>query len=741
MSFVTQATTSEPVTAPLSDLAREVGVGTSYYNTQGEYTEVSRDTVLKVLAALDIDLGQNPTDEEINAARTAWADKHWLRMLPPVVVSRRGHFKEVLVHVPHGAPVSVSVELADGALWPCAQVHHLVPPRQVGDQLIGEAAFAVPEDLPLGWHKLVAVSEDRRAECELAITPQRLSTADRFVAKPASGIMAQLYSVRSERSWGIGDLETLADLAEVAAHEAGADFVLINPLHAAEPAPPVENSPYLPTTRRYVNPIYVRPEVIPEFGYLDEDEMDEARELAKEFRQLNSNAEEIERNPIFAAKLRVLRAVARVPLSSARQAEFERFLAAEGRGIHDYAEWCADREIEQRRHAAKTGENAELVPQVGAHEDWGALREEIVRFHLWVQWILDQQLEHAQRVATDAGMRIGVMADLAVGVHPGGSDATNLAEWLSPDISVGAPADAFNQYGQDWSQPPWNPHKLAEAGYRPWRDMLRTVLRHSGGIRVDHVLGMFRLWVMPRMQAPTTGTYLYFDHEAMVGILALEAEMAGALVVGEDLGTFEPWVQDYLAERGVMGTSILWFESEGGQPRAPQNYRSLCLSSVTTHDLPPTAGFIAGEHIKLRDRLGLLVTDVEQEDRQDFEWIQKVLVAAHDQGCFEGTEAAEVDFRSVTRSELPKVEVLVEGLHRFLAKTPSALKCTALVDMVGDRRTQNQPGTCHDQYPNWCIPLTDASGRALLVRDLPGLALFKAVAGAANGAGHTGDSA
>lgn len=724
MERVTQAATNPPVSSPLADLAKDVGVGISYYSTEGHLVHVSRETILKTLAALDIDLGSDPSDAEIEQARTSWIDKHWSRLLPPVVVARQGEFKEVLVHVPDGTNVSVTVKLEGGAEWPCAQVHHLVPPRQVGDRLMGEAAFAIPEDLPLGWHRLTAVNGDNTAECDLAVTPNRLSTADKYVREPARGVMAQLYSVRSSRSWGIGDFATLGDLAQVTAQHTGADFVLINPLHAAEPLPPVEDSPYLPTTRRYVNPIYARPELIDEFGYLDKDEADEARELAASFHKLNHSAEEIDRNPIYAAKLRVLRAIHKVPLSSARQAEFDRWLAAEGRGIYDYAQWCTERELADRKAARETKSDIELVPPLGNHVDVDSLREEIYHFHLWVQWILDQQLGHAQEAALEAGMRIGIMADLAVGVHPGGSDARNLAEWLAPDISVGAPPDGFNQRGQDWSQPPWNPHKLAEAGYRPWRDMLRTILRHTGGIRVDHVLGMFRLWVMPRMESPVNGTYLYFDHEAMVGILALEAELAGAVVVGEDLGTFEAWVQDYLASRGVMGTSILWFESNGDQPKKPGDYRTLCLSSVTTHDLPPTAGYLAGEHIKLRERLGLLLSDVQEEDHRDFEWIRKVLGAAQEAGCFAGTAAVDMDVESLTRDNLPPVDALVDGLHNYLEQTPSALKCEALVDLVGDRRTQNQPGTTHDQYPNWCIPLTDAEGKAVLVEDLPGISTF-----------------
>ena len=183
-------------------------------------------------------------------------------------------------------------------------------------------------------------------------------------------------------------------------------------------------------------------------------------------------------------------------------------------------------------------------------------------------------------------------------------------------MTVGAPPDPYNQNGQDWSQPPWRPDRLAATAYAPFRDLISTILRHAGGVRVDHVIGLFRLWWIPNGRWPTAGTYVRYDHEAMVGILALEAHRAGALVVGEDLGTVEPWVRTYLRERGILGTSILWFEFDwdgDSSPLAPDKWREYCLASVTTHDLPPTAAYLAGDHVRLRDELGILTRPVEEE--------------------------------------------------------------------------------------------------------------------------------
>jgi 4-alpha-glucanotransferase len=273
-------------------------------------------------------------------------------------------------------------------------------------------------------------------------------------------------------------------------------------------------------------------------------------------------------------------------------------------------------------------------------------------------------------------------------------------------VTVGAPPDAFNQQGQDWSQPPWRPDRLAEDGYRPYRDMLRTVLRHAGGIRVDHVLGLFRLWWVPVGHSPADGTYVRFDHDALVGILALEAHRAGALVVGEDLGTVEPWVRDYLAERGILGTSILWFEQnwDEGTPLPPETWRELSLAAVTTHDLPPTAGYLAGEHIRIRAELGLLTRTVEEERRLDAKERSSWLDLLVQRGWL--AEDARENEQDV-----------VMALHQALGATPSRLLGVALTDAVGDRRAINQPGT-DTEYPNWQVPLADGTGTPVLLEDL-----------------------
>lgn len=685
----------------LRELAAAHGVGTSYWGWDGVERSVSETTLRGVLAALGVP-ADGPEDVQRSLAEAQLAP--WRRTLPPVVVGRAGQECLVNVHVPHGSHVSVRIITEDGGRHEAAQRDNWDAPRDVDGVLTGRATFAVPDHLPLGWHTLVAETAGGMTECPLVVTPARLQTTEALAGRRNWGLTAQLYSVRSQRSWGIGDFADLTDLAAVSGRE-GAGFVLVNPLHAAEPRPPVEDSPYLPTTRRFFNPLYLRVEEIPEHGYLDAAGHAEVGRLARQFAGANRSAELLDRNASYAAKLAALELVFRVRRGPARTRQFADFCSGQGPGLDDFALWCAL--AETLAPDAPEWSGAAADPGTPYCAEQRVRLGDRIEFHRWLQWLCDEQLEAAQRSATRAGMEIGVIHDLAVGVKLGGSDAWTLAGVLARGVTVGAPPDMFNQQGQNWTQPPWHPGRLAESGYAPYRDMLRTVLRHAGGIRVDHILGLFRLWWIPEGAGPGAGTYVYYDHEALIGILALEAQRAGAIVIGEDLGVFEPWVRDYLAERGIFGTSILWFEHDAEGPIPPERYRQQCLTSVNTHDLPPTAGYLAGEHVTLRESLGLLQRPVEEERAEAAAEQEAVLALVRQRGLLPEEASASAGVQG------NDVQGTVEALYALTALTPSSLLGVALVDAVGETRTQNQPGTS-TQYPNWCIPLAGPGGTVLL---------------------------
>jgi 4-alpha-glucanotransferase len=707
---------TDDLSAALAQLAAAHGVATEFWDWRGQHTRVPTSTVTAVLAALGVAAG---TEEEAHAALQACEDAPWRLMVPPCVVTRAGTARQVFVHVPHGASVRVSVQPEDGGpRRELAQVDRYVHPRPVDGALVGEATFELPADLPLGWHELQATSGTTEARCPVVVTPSFLGVPASMPPGPVWGFMTQLYAVRSEASWDHGDLADLRELARWSAADLGAGFVLVNPLHAPSPSPPLEPSPYLPVTRRFVSPLYLRVEAVEEYARLGDLARGQVDRIAAAQRQWNTSGSLLDRDTVWEAKRTALALVHAVPRSPARQSAYERFREQEGDGLLDFATWCALAEVHGGVWATWPEELRDPAsPAVSAAR---ATLGDRIDFYCWLQWLADEQLAAAQEEATGAGMPLGIVHDLAVGVHPHGADTWALQDVMAAGVTVGAPPDAFNQQGQDWSQPPWRPDRLAAAAYRPYRDMLRTVLRHAGGIRVDHVPGLFRLWWVPEGAQPHEGTYVTYDHEALVGILVLEAWRAGALVVGEDLGVVEPWVRHYLAERGVLGTSILWFERDHeGRPLPPESWRELCLAAVTTHDLPPTAGYLIGEHVRIRESLDLLTRSPEEERRIDTEEREQWLGVLRERGWLaEGGDEQQT----------------VEALHRALAATPSRLLGVALTDAVGDRRAINQPGTS-DEYPNWALPLADGSGRPVLLEEMEGSDRAAGLAAAVRGSG------
>ena len=587
------------------------------------------------------------------------------------------------------------------------------PDRPIDGQMIGEATFGIPGNLPLGYHELIVTIGTHDAEGSAAdggihttatstiiVTPNRVGLPRRMGASRVWGYAAQLYSVRSHHSWGLGDLTDLADLCTWSASQ-GAGYLLTNPLHAAEVAGRMEPSPYLPSSRLFVNPIYIRPELIAE--YHDLDQYDASLIESLRTTTLDDDPQALlDRDRTWQAKSQALELIHRVDMSASRRMAFTAFRVARGRRLEDFATWCLLSEL----HGSDWHDwPAEL------HDPHGAAVARVRRehadridFHMWLQWIADQQLSTAQSSGTDAGMPVGLICDLAVGVNGSGADAWMLNGLFAREMNVGAPPDPFNQAGQDWGQPPMRPDVLEQMAYAPLREMVSSALRHAGGVRIDHIMGLFRLWWVPKGLDPRHGAYVRYNHEAMVGVVALEAYRAGALVIGEDLGTVEPWVRDHLASRGILGTSIMWFETDpDGRPKQPQQWREHAMSSVTSHDLPPTSSYLRGDHVELRDRLGLLTESVDEERENARRERETWLASLRQQGVL---EADEDDPEQVTLA-----------MHTLLTRTPSKVINATLTDAVGDPRTQNLPGT-EDEYPNWRVPLSWPDGEPVYLEDL-----------------------
>ena len=694
----------------LGELADRFGISTQFYDWKGRHTQVGEQTVIAILAEFGVDAS---TPERARAAAQRVRDDHWRRIVQPCVVLRAGQEGRVDVHVPAGAPVSLRIVGEDGNDHLPWQVDNWNPDRPIDGRMIGEATFGIPENLPLGYHELIVTIGSHDADGSAAdggihttatstiiVTPNRVGLPRRMGASRVWGYAAQLYSVRSHHSWGLGDLTDLADLCTWSASQ-GAGYLLTNPLHAAEVTGRMEPSPYLPSSRLFVNPIYIRPELIAE--YHDLDQYDASLIESLRTTTLDDDPQALlDRDRTWQAKSQALELIHRVDMSASRRMAFTAFRVARGRRLEDFATWCLLSEL----HGSDWHDwPAEL------HDPHGVAVARVRRehadridFHMWLQWIADQQLSTAQSSGTDAGMPVGLICDLAVGVNGSGADAWMLNGLFAREMNVGAPPDPFNQAGQDWGQPPMRPDVLEQMAYAPLREMVSSALRHAGGVRIDHIMGLFRLWWVPKGLGPRHGAYVRYNHEAMVGVVALEAYRAGALVIGEDLGTVEPWVRDHLAARGILGTSIMWFETgPDGWPRQPQQWREHAMSSVTSHDLPPTSSYLRGDHVELRDRLGLLTESVDEERENARRERETWLASLRQQGVL---EADEDDPEQVTLA-----------MHTLLTRTPSKVINATLTDAVGDPRTQNLPGT-EDEYPNWRVPLSGPDGEPVYLEDL-----------------------
>jgi 4-alpha-glucanotransferase len=507
----------------------------------------------------------------------------------------------------------------------------------------------------------------------LLVAPRRCPTPPR-----TWGWMVQLYGVRSRSSWGMGDLADLARLARSAGE--GAGFLLVNPLHATAPGLPQEASPYFPASRRFANPLYLAVEELPEVALLAPDDLAAVLGLGTEARALN-DAPLIDRDAVHRAKSAALELLFLVEAPTRRQALAE-YRAREGQGLEDFAVWSA---LAERHPGPFQGWPADL--RRPGSPGVARAREELadrVTYHAWLQWLCAEQRAEAQRCAREAGMPVGLVHDLAVGVDPGGADAWAQQDVFARGMTVGAPPDSFNQRGQDWRLPPWRPDRLRAAGYAPFRDMVRAVLADAGGIRVDHAMGLFRLFWVPEGRSPAEGTYVRYPADDLLGILAYECHRAGAVAVAEDLGTVEPGVSETLRANGLLGSAVLWFED-----RPARAWPEQAFASVTTHDLPTARGFWTDETLRVQDELGLLGRSVEEQRAENDAARARVRALLEAEGLV--TPGASVDD-------------LVVAVHAFVARTPSLLAAVALGDALGDPRQPNLPGT-RDEYPSWRLPL------------------------------------
>lgn len=536
------------------------------------------------------------------------------------------------------------------------------PPLRVGapSELLTEDGATVrlgpddtlPPDLPLGYHSLTDVADGRT---RLVVhSPEGCPRP----GSPAWGWSAQLYAARSTGSWGMGDLADLRRLASWSTRELGAGLLLINPLHAALPAGPQASSPYFPSSRRFRNPLYLRVEEVPGAERLGP----QLERLAAEGRALNRDRR-IDRDAVFALKMQALESIWS---NFGGDPRFDQFCRAGDESLKLYATFCAV--FEQQSRPWRNWPEALRHPSSSGVAAFRQANHRRVEFHRWLQWLVDLQLAQAAGEAA-------LVSDLAVGFDPDGADAWQWQDVIASGMTVGAPPDGFNTKGQNWGLPPFDPWRLRADGYRPFIETIGAALRHTAGLRVDHVMGLFRLFWVPDGASPADGAYVRYPARDLLDILALESHRAGAYVVGEDLGTADDEIRDALAARTVLSYRLLLFESI-----PPVEYPVDALAAVATHDLPTVAGLWSGGDYRALADAGL---EPDAESLEELRTRLKGLAGVDDDA---------------------PVEEMIAATYAALARARSRLVAASLDDALAVPERPNVPGTSNE-WPNWSLAL------------------------------------
>ncbi|MDQ6846671.1 MAG: 4-alpha-glucanotransferase [Candidatus Dormibacteraeota bacterium] len=503
-------------------------------------------------------------------------------------------------------------------------------------------------DVPLGYHRI-----DGALPGTLIISPRRCHLP---AGLRLGGWAVQLYAARSESSWGIGDLGDLREFGGWAA-AAGDGFALLSPLNAAATTPPIEASPYLPTSRRWRNPLFLRIEDVPGAEVLGAD----LERIARAGHALNAERT-VDRDAVAIVKLDAL---TRISEASPPRTDFRRWRRAQGQSLERFATFA----VLAEQHGGDFHQWPEKLRDPSSPAVRGEARRSHARvtFHAWLQWLIEGQL-------AGAAAALPLMTDLPIGVDPGGADVWADGDLFATDFSVGAPPDLFNTIGQDWAQPPWNPWRLRARGYDALIAVLRAGFAHAMGLRIDHVMGLFRLYWIPRGGSPTDGVFVRYPADDILDILALESVRAGALVVGEDLGTVEPVVREQMAARDILSYRLLWFE-EG----EPSTFPERAMSAVTTHDLPTVAGLWRGDDVEAQRSIG---------------------VPVNEPGIAEIRERLA---RVAGGRDEPAA--VIETAYAALAASPSMLVVASLEDAAEVVERPNMPGTTAERWPNWRLAL------------------------------------
>jgi 4-alpha-glucanotransferase len=663
------------------DLARRAGIAADWVDATGTPRAVSPETLRGILGAIELPCANNDDVAE-SRRRLAARDKDSASFL---TVTTGASLQVAGAH--RSAP---QLTLEDGTR------------RKIAARRAGTGQLEMRINAPPGYHRL----QIGNREITLAVAPRRSWTVDDVGGgRRLWGLAAQIYSLARPGDGGIGDTGAVAMLARAAAR-LRADAIALSPSHAMFSADLHRYGPYSPSSRLFLNPLYADPEAV--FGAARV----AALRKGDAARRVRGNL--IDWPKAATAKFDLLRRLFEQfrmqelaqPKASALAADFRQFCAAQGELLRDHAAFEVLQADRVKRDSAqwswRTWPADWRDPRGATLEHFARQHADDILFHMFAQWVADRAFGTAQATAKDAGMRIGLIGDVAVGMDAGGSHAWSRQADLLVGLSVGAPPDAFNPRGQNWGLTTFSPQALVAGGFAPFLATLRAAMRHAGGVRIDHAMGMARLWLIPDGAGASDGAYVSYPLDDLLRLTALESRRHKAVVIAEDLGTVPPGFGARLDKIGIAGMRVLWFERDGLDFRKPQHWDVNAAALTTTHDLPTVAGWWRGADIRLRASLKMLTVDEAKQARRER--------AADRRALWRSFQKA-----GVARGKAPaptKTDRVVDAAIAFIARTRSQLSLIPIEDALGLVEQPNVPGTI-DEHPNWRRRLPRPADRLL----------------------------
>ncbi|WP_370553140.1 4-alpha-glucanotransferase [Edwardsiella tarda] len=659
-----------PTQTTLEQRASKAGIASSYINAHGRSQAISAQTKQRLLDAM------------------------------PAPVSHSGPLPCVLV-AGQGGNTTITLQQSGDYQWSLFLENETQPAHQ--GRLKRRKQLVLPPQLPLGYHRLQLSEGEQQWHCPLIITPARCHEPDALLTgRKLWGACVQLYTLRSASNWGIGDFGDLAQMVGQIAQRGGA-FIGLNPIHALYPANPDSISPYSPSSRRWLNIIYIDVNHVAEFQHSEAAQRWWQDEGTRQRLAAVRASDWVDYPAVYALKLEGLRLAFQAfnaQANDARTQAFQRFVQRGGTSLQHQAAFDALHHHLQSQDAQMWGwpvwppalrraDSPEVAQFCRQHQ-------QEVTFFLWLQWLADSQLADCYQQANQHAMPIGLYRDLAVGVAQGGAETWSEPELYCLRASVGAPPDILGPLGQNWGLPPMDPHTLHALGYQPFIEMLRANMRHCGALRIDHVMSLLRLWWIPQGESASEGAYVQYPLDDLLAILALESQRNRCMVIGEDLGTVPVEIIAKLREYGVYSYKVLYFERDSDNVfRAPQSYNVQAMATVTTHDLPTLHGYWQADDLRLGERLGLYPDrEVLAELYQDRAAAkQGLLDGLHHYGCLPRRTGRHAERMTMT-------PCLSRGVQRYVADSASALLGLQPEDWLNMTSPVNVPGTC-DEYPNW----------------------------------------